>query len=359
MEINKLTLPELKQKIDQEEPVNCSLFVRFADYSLEIATNSQKLKEALKKYFSPFLIRPQKPNILITLHQSPAVQVSIPLYNNLPAKGKKRIKEEYADIPGGRVVRKKKTGLVFVFNQEQHLAIGPCLENINQVVNFINNRFAEQIIRQGALMAHAAAVKHQGKGIVIAGNSGMGKSTIALRLMTLGSIFVSNDRILFKKSSKGCFMWGLAKNPRINPGTVVHNTVLKTKLLSNQDIMGYAQLDIKTLWELEDKQDVFIEEYFGRDRFQLTSRMDYLILLNWEFSTKLPKLRAIDPQEEPELLESVIKDPGIFFYAEDRFKYNGSFESYVKYLKGCQVFELSGGIDFDQGLELIARTITN
>ena len=56
-----------------------------------------------------------------------------------PKPGKSKIKEEYGDLEGNRLVCKRLTGMVFVFGGETNLALGPCLVNSNLVVNFINN----------------------------------------------------------------------------------------------------------------------------------------------------------------------------------------------------------------------------
>lgn len=41
-----------------------------------------------------------------------------------PDPGKSKVKEEYADFPDGRLVRKRLTGMVFVFGEGDHLAMG-------------------------------------------------------------------------------------------------------------------------------------------------------------------------------------------------------------------------------------------
>src|SRR5690606_31707628 len=67
-------------------------------------------------------------------------------------------KEAYFDVIDGRVVHKLRTGMWFLFGQDWHLAIGPCTDNPNQVINFINNRMIQWALHRGALLGHASAV---------------------------------------------------------------------------------------------------------------------------------------------------------------------------------------------------------
>ena len=61
----------------------------------------------------------------------------------------------------------------------------------------------------------------------MAGFSGAGKSTLALHVMSLGATFVSNDRVMVAETpandSGAPMMYGVAKHPRINPGTAMNN----------------------------------------------------------------------------------------------------------------------------------------
>ncbi len=81
----------------------------------------------------------------------PAPEVGLAYIPKEPDPGKPRVKEEYLDFPDGRLVRKRLTGLVFAFNQTEHYALGPCLANLNQVVNFINSRLIQHALARGAL----------------------------------------------------------------------------------------------------------------------------------------------------------------------------------------------------------------
>ena len=172
-----------------------------------------------------------------------------------PDQGKNRIKEEFLELDGGRLVRKRLTGMYFLFGQDVNLAVGPCVENDNQVVNFINNRLIQWELDRGGLLAHAAAVNHQGRGLALAGFSGMGKSTLALHLMSRGLNFISNDRLLVQEAGRGVVMRGVPKLPRINPGTALNNPDL-VSVIPEDEKEVFGQMSTDEIWTLEHKYDV-------------------------------------------------------------------------------------------------------
>jgi len=52
--------------------------------------------------------------------------------------GKSGRKDSYVDIEDARLIHKVRTGMVFLQSSDQKIAAGPCLQNDNQVINFIN-----------------------------------------------------------------------------------------------------------------------------------------------------------------------------------------------------------------------------
>ena len=57
--------------------------------------------------------------------------------------------------------------------------------------------------RLSSEMVHATTVAKDGRGVVIAGRSGSGKSDLALRLIDRGFVLVSDDQTMIIKSSEG------------------------------------------------------------------------------------------------------------------------------------------------------------
>jgi len=315
------------------------------DCRFRIVTNSENLAREMTTYFGPFLKSAADADITITALQAEVPELGLSFQVKQPDPGKTKIKEEWADVAGGRVIRKRLTGMHFLFGKGRNLAVGDCEANPNQVVNFINNRFIERKLNDGCLLAHAAGVAVCEAGMAMAGFSGMGKSTLALHLVSKGVTFVSNDRLMISPGTPAPVMFGVAKHPRINPGTALHNPDL-TGIISPEDTVRFQSLSPEELWSLEHKYDALIDQLFGSDRFILQCPMRYLVLLNWHRDGSPTRIGEIDINERHDLLDAFMKDTGLFFTAENG--YAPTAEDYAKALRGCRVFEISGGVDFDQ-----------
>lgn len=322
------------------------LTVTFADVSVTVATNSQALARKLAVYYRDFLGDGGSTVLRVTAIEAPAPDFDLPLALKAREPGKTKIKEASIDLPDGRVVRKLLTGLVFLFGHGENYAVGPCLDNDNQLVNFINNRFIEVRLRRGALLFHAAGVAEGPAGIVIAGFAGAGKSTLALEIMRLGTDFVSNDRVMVSREGEGLLMTGLAKMPRVNPGTVLNNPNL-APVMDEADRQRFAALPPDELWDLEHKYDAFIDECFGPGRFRLACPMVGLVVLRWKRDTSPVTADRVDLRRRRDLMPAFMKDVGLFYEFEDPDEpVQADQNAYLDLLGDLPVLEIDGGVDF-------------
>jgi HprK-related kinase B len=266
--------------------------------------------------------------------------------------GKAGRKDAYVDLDDGRLVHKIRTGMTFLQSSQALAAFGPCLAYPNQVINFINTQILNICKRDGWEICHAAAVTDGHKGLAIAGLSGGGKSTAILRMMDLDTTqFVTNDRLMVRATPNSTEGLGIPKNPRINPGTILHNPRLAL-LLSDERKAELLQMPPEDLWQLEEKHDLFISEVYGQDRMSFTAPLTEFWVLNWSRSSTEPtRLVDADLTERPDLLGAIMKSAGPFF--QDA---NGVFlrddepldpDAYLRQLKSVRIREATGAIDFD------------
>ncbi len=336
----------LAAQMRRNYPATSEFFVRFGDCTLAVAANRSDVIESLKAYYDPFLTSLQDAVVRLNICEAPAPAFPLSYTVKPPDPAKNKVKEEYIELADGRIVRKCLTGMVFVFGNGDNVAVGPCLENINQVVNFINNRYIEWMLCKGCLLGHAAGVILNGKGLAVAGFSGAGKSTLALHLMNAGGIFVSNDRLMIERTAAGLMMHGVAKMPRINPGTALNNPHLM-RIMSLEEQARFSELTEEELWELEYKYDAPITDCYGPDRFTLTAPMQRLVLLNWKRGEDPLKIAPVNPMHLRDLLPAFMKPAGLFFRPHgDCAMPDPTEETYIDFLSSCDVWEFHGGVDF-------------
>ncbi len=342
-----LRMDDVFQKHLHAHPADHRVRLQFGGVRVDVHTNSTALLDRLWAYYEDFVVRNGTPLILITAIDMPPLHLDVPLKTKPPDPGKTKIKEAYADLTDGRLVRKRLTGMLFGFGGNRNIAMGPCVENDNQVVNFINNRYIEYLLKRGCLLFHSAGVALNRRGLSISGFSGTGKSTLALQMMRLGTDFISNDRVLVKRTSRGVMMHGVAKMPRVNPGTVLHNDSLRP-VIPEQERRKFEVLPVDDLWDLEHKYDAFIDQCFGPGKFRLNCPMAGLVVLNWKRGDMSCDVRRVYLNQRRDLLTAFMKSVGLFFEMDDPGgDLDFSEAAYLNLLKDCPVIEVSGGIDFE------------
>ena len=356
-------------------PARHALRLRLEELTLDVRSNSAAVIDDLRGYFGCFVEADAAgpADLEFQLLEAPVEEPPVALQVKPHAPGKRADKERFADVPGGgRVVRKQATGMLFLFGaaaNAPNIAVGPCAQNRNQLVNFLCARYMERRLAQGWMLGHAAGVARpgqDGKGLALCGFAGMGKSTLALHLVARGLDFVSNDRVLVEPASpalgdvvpgrlRGPVLHGIPKHPRLNPGTALGNPALAAllapaleKALPEAARSAYAGLASGALRAVEDKFDAAIEACFGPDRFRLAAPLAGVVVLNWRHGGGAVRAQRVDLAERLDLLEALRKPPGLFYLPgaiAGRARLTA--EQCLEALDGVPVLELCGGSDFE------------
>ncbi len=175
------------------------LALRFDHCMIAVEANDPSILAKLQRYFGEFaqtLQSDDHPHSTVTAIEEEVLAPDpelIPWVENG--------KEAFFDRRHDRVVRKVRTGVTITIQEDlwvSHWTVrGPIQRNFSQLVNMIGNIYGLMLMDHGASMIHASAVcDRDGRAVAIMGQSGMGKSSVAVRLMEQGFDYISNDRVL-------------------------------------------------------------------------------------------------------------------------------------------------------------------
>ncbi len=276
--------------------------------------------------------------------------------------GKTGRKDAYCELADARMVLKVRTGMLFLQSENHRMAVGPCRQYDNQVINFVNAQYMNWLQQRDYLICHAAALVHGGSALGIAGFSGGGKSTLMLRLLDRDSVaYLTNDRLFIRAEEAGVEALGIAKLPRINPGTIVHNPRLQDLIPADERARLLA-LPAEELWHLEDKYDVDVARVYGPERILQQAPLGGFVVINWQRDSREPvRVEQVDLQQRSELLGAIMKSPGPFYqYADGSFFQDTTeleAQPYLRVLSDVPVYEVSGGVDFDVAVDRLLQLV--
>ena len=335
-----------------------NLVVEVGDVRVLVRADRHELVEALRAYFGPWLHMHGKPPSgsdakatieVIAIEAAPSdFDVAFKDWPRDP--GKVGRKEAIADIDGGRIVRKVRTGMHFLIGPAVRIAIGPCAANVNQVINFVNAQVLNHYFERGFALCHSSGVVIGERGVAISGFSGGGKSTLALWLMSDGADFVSNDRILVDSQQPRARMIGVPKLPRINPGTLLANPAL-AGILPSDRVQELQRLEPSELWDIEEKYDVDIDRCYGPGHIRSAAPLDAFLVLSWQRQSDEPmRIDEVDLSERRDLIAAVRKPPGPFWIDSQgrapSAPLEADDEAYLAALAAVRDFEAKGRVDF-------------
>jgi HprK-related kinase B len=328
------------------------LHLGLGDCTIRLRSNSTALIDRLNDYFRHVVLAPRDTDLEVVAVERDAPDLGVDFIDWPREPGKTGRKDSYLDLGGARLVRKVRTGMVFLHGTADRIAAGPCLHNDNQVINFINAQYMEWLQNRDWLICHASGLVRDGRCLAIAGLSGGGKSTLMLRMMDDPEVsYLTNDRLFIRADDVFTEAVGIPKLPRINPGTIVHNPALHG-LMTAEQRDAYLAMPPAQLWTLEDKYDVHLERVYGSGRISERANLSAFLVLNWERNCDKPlKVERVNLDERQDLLSAIMKSPGPFYQLADGRFFNDSMAldqaAYLKSLAAIKIFEASGGVNFD------------
>ncbi len=356
---------EHQKYILESYPTTVSRDYYLAPLSIRVQSNNEALFERLDDYFKYFIGSQENfdESKLIEIHalQSPMDPLDIN-YKDWPRDpGKIGRKDSFYDFENGRACRKVKTGMQYLISDKARIIFGDCLSNDNQVINYINAQQIRELLLDGAVLCHAAGIYNQHGGLGISARSGGGKSTLALHMIRHGFGFVSNDRLLVKSKDGQLSMAGVAKQPRVNPGTLLNNTDL-IEILEEKKRKRLLTLPKPELWELEDKYDVDVGDIYGADRVALNTSLNLYAVLDWAYDDpNETKVEQISPENFAYIHSRIAKSPGVFYMNEEQ---NGLIppiatpvEHYLPVFKNLPIYRFSGKVDFDFAARFLSEKL--
>jgi len=334
--------------------------LRFVDVPLCVRTNDESIRSRLRAYFAPYVVEPMPaPSAEVILIQGRADTRGA--FEDVRRGSGRRVKEAVREEPGCRLILKRTTGVLMGLTPEHAFAQGDLRSHLNQAINLVNACYAKTVLKRGHVLFHASAVTWGDRAAVLAGVPGAGKSTAALHLVEEGFRFLSNDRVLAKAGSNGdasaaqnVELLGYPKQPRVNPGTLLHHPRLTT-LLESEDQKALRALSVEELWRLERKSDVDLDAIYGQGTVDLAGSMQCLILLKWRLGESGFAVRRLTAAEAMANLPIFYKDLGVFDLDRpvDRLGVVEQLQRYSAVCERVRVLEVLGGVDFSALVDLV------
>jgi HprK-related kinase B len=314
--------------------------VGLGDVAFTVRSNERDVAAHLERYFSRWDERRASARHFTVSALQGDAGIDTSEFVPVARSGGRAPKEAFRNVPGGRIVHKVRTGLVFFVETEEVTVVGDVLHNLNQVINLIANLYAQEYLDRGYVMVHASAASAN-RGVAFVAGSGGGKSTLALALLERGHRFVTNDRLLLRAWGDRPEMIGMPKLPRVNPGTLLRSPSLR-RLVAEPS--RYAHLDPGALWRLEEKHDVDVVEIYGRP-VQPRGILSEVYVLSWSRGAGRMSVRPLTSIELGDRLWRELRTCGIFdLRAEPRLAWREEVMAVARKIRG---FEVTGGVDVD------------
>lgn len=230
-------------------------------------------------------------------------------------------KEASSRVGPYRLLKKLRSGLrTLIQLEERTLWIEePSLVDWNSMMNILNDFLSLEWLNSGFVLMHAGAVAtERGDVVLLASSSGRGKTTAIFRLLGDGFRYVANDRVLVGPAGSSFGAVGFPKLPRVNPGTMVADPILRN-LLDSKEKEGLTSIDPERLWMLESKRDISLEDVYGEGVIGSWGWLKMIVFLEWSRGMAGP-LRVVRVRSDRlgVVFPKVLKHPVVI--AQENFK---------------------------------------
>jgi hypothetical protein len=297
------------------EPAEDSLAFRLADCRVRVASNSVRLLETLRRFYGPLVDASTAAEVTILAIEAIPPELDCHFVRVVPETDFRFIRDEYAVFPHHRVVRKRATGMIFVFGRDDHVAVGPCEANPDQVIDFVNNEVRRWRLARGALLLRATGVRRGDVALGLAGPSETGTLALGLELVQRGFAPMCDDGLLLARNSSGHRAYGV---PELTIGRM-------------EPVRAFSP----------------------------SARLGCLVVLNWTRRAEPTRIARVDLEKRPDLLRALRRDDWLF--GETGFADRPLMmpePDLSSRLADVPVHEITGGLDFESAAELCAALVT-
>jgi HprK-related kinase B len=150
-----------------------ALPLRFSDVSIRVHTNDADVWASLRQYFGPWVTPSDAvPSAVVSLIQGEP-PIADRFVDVVRGEGKP-VKEAVRQEARGRLILKRRTGVLMGLAPGCAVAVGDLRANLNQAINLINACYAKVVTDRGYLLLHASAVARGDHVVALAGVPGAG-----------------------------------------------------------------------------------------------------------------------------------------------------------------------------------------
>jgi HprK-related kinase B len=208
------------------------------------------------------------------------------------------------------------------------------------------------------VLAHASSIHSGQKGVVLAGTASAGKTTLAFRMLEQGASLVGKDNLILRREDGSLRMHGTPAPPRVNPGTALHSSRLRT-VLDPAYVQKLERLSREELWEIEKKHEVVVEDLYGRGSVSMDGPADAIIVLNWQLGAAATCIGPVALNERRDLLAILMRSRGVFYQPlRGAVDPEPGEDDYLAVLEGCPAYEITGGVDFERAAAFCAGLLS-